>query len=90
MPDKSSLARSDTAIFALLGLASAMCVALVVARRVYGHTGHFQFLLWNLFLAWVPTAPSPTSSRQCTAPKRDTGPAPRVSPNSSVIGINAP
>ena len=46
--------RPNAAIFVLLGLASAMCVALVAARTVYAHTGHFQFLLWNLVLAWVP------------------------------------
>ena len=50
----SNASRSNTAIFALLGLASAMCLALVGARTVYAHTGHFQFLIWNLFLAWIP------------------------------------
>ncbi len=54
MPVTSNAGRSNTAIFALLGLASAMCLALVGARTVYAHTGHFQFLIWNLFLAWIP------------------------------------
>ena len=42
------------AVFALLGLGSVMCVALVLGRTAYSHTGHFQFLVWNLFLAWIP------------------------------------
>ena len=54
MPVKSYGGRSNTAVFALLGLASAMCVALVVARTAYSHTSNFQFLIWNLFLAWIP------------------------------------
>jgi uncharacterized membrane protein len=54
VPVKSTVRRSNAAIFALLGLASAMCIALVAVRTVYAHTGHFQFLLWNLFLAWIP------------------------------------
>jgi len=33
-----------------------MCLGLVAARTVYAHTGHFQFLIWNLFLAWIPLA----------------------------------
>ena len=54
MPAKSYIGRSNGAVFALLGLASAMCVALVLARTAYSHTSTFQFLVWNLFLAWIP------------------------------------
>jgi len=54
VPVKSTVGRSNTAVFALLGLASVMCVALVVARTAYSHTSNFQFLVWNLFLAWIP------------------------------------
>lgn len=54
MPVKSVFGRSNAAVFALLGLASAMCLALVVARTVYSHTSSLQFLVWNLFLAWIP------------------------------------
>ncbi len=54
MPLKSYVGSSNTAVFALLGLASAMCLALVAARTIYSHTDHFQFLVWNLFLAWIP------------------------------------
>ena len=54
MPVKSVFGRSNAAVFALLGLASAMCLALVVARTAYSHTSSLQFLVWNLFLAWIP------------------------------------
>lgn len=54
MPVKSYVGRSNAAVFALLGLASAMCVALVLARTAYSHTTNLQFLVWNLFLAWIP------------------------------------
>ena len=53
---KSFLARPNVPIFALLVLASAMCLGLVVARTVYSHTSNLQFLVWNLFLAWIPLA----------------------------------
>ena len=51
---KSLVGQPNGAVFTLLGLASVMCVALVAVRTVYSHTGHLQFLLWNLFLAWIP------------------------------------
>ena len=54
MPANSTIGRSNTALFSLLGLASVMCLALVGARAVHSHTGHFEFLIWNLFLAWIP------------------------------------
>jgi len=38
----------------MLGSGSAMCLALVAGRSLYSHTSHFQFLIWNLFLAWIP------------------------------------
>lgn len=37
-----------------LTLASLFCVALVVARAVATETAVFAWLVWNLFLAWVP------------------------------------
>ena len=41
-------------VFAGLGVASALCVALVLFReRHYGELS-FHFLLWNLMLAWIP------------------------------------
>jgi uncharacterized membrane protein len=54
VPVKSYVGRSNAADFALLGLASAMCLTLVLARTASSHTNHLQFLVWNLFLAWIP------------------------------------
>jgi uncharacterized membrane protein len=47
---------SDQRVFALstLALASALCVAALVARWIYGEAGAHGSILWNLFLAWVP------------------------------------
>jgi len=56
VPGRSSATRSRAAVFAVLGSGSAMCLALVAGRTVYSHTSHFQFLIWNLFLAWIPLA----------------------------------
>jgi len=46
--------RSHVAVYALLGAGSAVCLALVLGRTLFSHTSHFQFLVWNLFLAWIP------------------------------------
>lgn len=47
---------SDRRVLALgaIALASAFCVALLVARWAYSVPGAHAFLLWNLFLAWIP------------------------------------
>ncbi|MEZ5100860.1 MAG: DUF1361 domain-containing protein [Thermoleophilia bacterium] len=37
-----------------LALASAACVGLVAARRLHAGFSDYGFLLWNLFLAWIP------------------------------------
>ena len=41
---------------AVLGLfvASLFCVALVVVRNVHTDQANFRYLVWNLFLAWIP------------------------------------
>ena len=54
VPVESNVGRSNAAVYVLLGMASAMCLALTVARTVYSHTPNLQFLVWNLFLAWIP------------------------------------
>ena len=37
-----------------LALASALCVGALAARWVYSDADAYRFLLWNLFLAWIP------------------------------------
>jgi uncharacterized membrane protein len=48
MSDRRALA------LAALALASAFCIATLVARWVYSEPGAYGFLAWNLFLAWIP------------------------------------
>jgi uncharacterized membrane protein len=47
MSDRRALA------FVSLALASVLCVGALVARWLYGEAGAYDFLLWNLFLAWI-------------------------------------
>jgi uncharacterized membrane protein len=51
-------------MYALLGLASVACVVLVMARALHTHTSHFDFLIWNLFLAWIPLGLAALAWRQ--------------------------
>jgi uncharacterized membrane protein len=37
-----------------LSFASAVSVVLVMGRIIWMHETHYAFLIWNLFLAWVP------------------------------------
>ena len=46
--------RYKIAIFFLLALSSITCVTLVSARVVYSDSQRYTFLVWNLFLAWIP------------------------------------
>ncbi len=41
-------------LFALLTLASIVCVSLVSARIAYSDSRRYSSLVWNLFLAWIP------------------------------------
>jgi uncharacterized membrane protein len=41
-------------VLAALAAASVLCVSLELFRETYYGTNGFHFLLWNLFLAWVP------------------------------------
>jgi uncharacterized membrane protein len=44
-------------MFAMV-FASAVCVGLVIARVAWTHNVDYFFLLWNLFLAWLPLVPA--------------------------------
>ena len=46
--------RRRRAIYAALALLSLFSVALVVARYSYSQEPLYSWLLWNLFLAWIP------------------------------------
>jgi uncharacterized membrane protein len=46
--------RYKIAVFALLTLASIVCVTLVSARIAYSDSRRYTSLVWNLFLAWIP------------------------------------
>jgi uncharacterized membrane protein len=47
--------RPETAVPMLaLVFASAVCVALVIARVIWTGNLQYAFLVWNLFLAWLP------------------------------------
>ena len=52
----TSLSRRRATAFASLALASAFCVAAIVARTAYTGRPSHVFLVWNLFLAWIPFA----------------------------------
>jgi uncharacterized membrane protein len=43
-------------VFALFWLvvASCLCVGILTARMLYMQNGSYRFMLWNLFLAWIP------------------------------------
>ena len=47
--------RRETAMPVLaLAFASVFCVVLVTARVLWTSNVHYSFLVWNLFLAWLP------------------------------------
>ncbi len=47
--------KRETAVPMLaLSFASVVSVALVIGRMMWLHDTHFGFLIWNLFLAWIP------------------------------------
>jgi uncharacterized membrane protein len=39
-----------------LSFASAVSVAMVITRMAWMRDSHYAFLIWNLFLAWIPMA----------------------------------
>jgi uncharacterized membrane protein len=49
------LSRRETlAPLAALGLATAVSVGIIVTRVIFTHNLRYGFLIWNLFLAWLP------------------------------------
>jgi uncharacterized membrane protein len=46
--------RYKIGLFALLAVASIICVSLVSARVAYSDSRRYTSLVWNLFLAWIP------------------------------------
>ena len=48
--------RRRLATLIVLGLGSLFCVALVLVRNVHTGNVNFRYLIWNLFLAWIPFA----------------------------------
>lgn len=74
MSDRRALALGS------LGLASALCVGALLARWAYGEPGAYDFLPWNLFLAWVPLV---AATLVYDAARRGT-PLPRLLPLAAV------
>jgi len=46
--------KNKNALLYVLILSSIYCVTLVLFRVAYSHSIMFIFLIWNLFLAWIP------------------------------------
>ena len=46
--------RYKIALFLLLALSTITCVSMVGARVAYSDSRRYTFLVWNLFLAWIP------------------------------------
>ncbi|MBW8742466.1 MAG: hypothetical protein JF623_07530, partial [Acidobacteria bacterium] len=42
------------AVVASFALASLGCCSLVGVRIIHTHVPNFTYLIWNLFLAWIP------------------------------------
>lgn len=56
-----------TAVF-WLAAASCLCVGILAARMVYMQNTIYRFMLWNLFLAWIPLVCALAAERMRSAP----------------------
>lgn len=54
MRTRLAISSRRSAVYSALLLSSVLCAAMVAARVWYSGTFGFAFLLWNLFLAWIP------------------------------------
>ena len=43
------------AVIASLIFATFLCFGLLILRMIYSHNSQYSWLVWNLFLAWLPT-----------------------------------
>jgi len=50
----SASSRHKVAVFALLAVATVVCIGLLGLRFIRTDTRHYWFLAWNLTLAWIP------------------------------------
>lgn len=46
--------QKDKLVTKMLGLTSSLCFVLLVCRIYFSSSFYYGFLLWNLFLAWIP------------------------------------
>jgi uncharacterized membrane protein len=50
----SAITREEQRFVAMLGVATLVSLALFTIQALHAHTTYFTYLIWNLFLAWLP------------------------------------
>jgi uncharacterized membrane protein len=79
-PGRAAHRRYGLVLVLLLVGASTMCLVMLAARMAYSETSHYSFLVWNLFLAWVPLVFAAAARALLTA---------RRAPNYALIVLSA-